>query len=188
MDELIKGRILIPKERATEVAGRLAAVFDELRLDPNAELLAHERGWIWVAYYTRGKARTHFALVHSDGTALAHAVAEEVINSDRSVGGNLHELACLNPAAPSGSEGDPRIQAALAAYRQYLISECGFILLDGLPADSDVGSRRLRLENLFVPLHVDLTLRDGGKDGSRASRHCSGEPSAPCASRRTRWG
>ena len=28
------------------------------------------------------------------------------------------------------------------------------VQLEGLPADQDLGSRRLRLENIFVPLHL----------------------------------
>ena len=55
------------------------------------------------------------------------------------------------------------IEKALAAYRTYLTNECGFIQLDGLPADADVGSRRLKLENLFVPLHVDITTKVEGE-------------------------
>ncbi len=50
---------------------------------------------------------------------------------------------------------------ALAAYGQYIANECGYIQLDGLPADSDVGSRRLRIENLFVPLHLDVKVKAG---------------------------
>jgi len=123
--------------------------------------LAHERGWIWAIYYTQGKARTHFALIHSDGTPLARALAEEVIAADRECEGGLGKLTCLNPEPLTGSDTDPRIEEALAAYRQYLASECGYIYLDGLPADSEVGSRRLRLENLFVPLHLDVTVKVG---------------------------
>src|SRR5262249_51689731 len=59
------------------------------------------------------------------------------------------------------SDTDPLVHHALAAYRQYLASECGDIQLDGLPADSDVGSRRLRLEHLFVPLHLDMSTSTG---------------------------
>ena len=134
----------------------IAEKLDHLILDSEAELLAHERGWIWAIYYTQGKARTHFVLIHSDGTPLARALADEIIASDRTCDGALHKLFCLNPAPPFGSDTDPRVADALAAYRQYLENECGFIQLDGLPADSDVGSRRLRLENLFVPLHLDV--------------------------------
>lgn len=153
---LIAGRILVPKERATEMAGRCCSGLNSLVLDSDAELLAHERGWIWAIYFTQGKARTHFALVHSDGTPLAKAVAEEVITSDQLCGGILHQLVCLNPS-PASESSHVAVAAALSAYREYLEIECGFIQLDGLPADSEAGSRSLRLENLFVPLHLDLT-------------------------------
>jgi predicted NACHT family NTPase len=52
---------------------------------------------------------------------------------------------------------------ALVAYQAYLTEECGYVHLDGLPADREVGSRRLRLEDLFVPLHIDVALKDGTK-------------------------
>jgi hypothetical protein len=90
VDELVKGRILVPKERATELAGRSCSGLPKLELDPEAELLAHARGWIWAVYYLQGKQRTHFALVHSDGTLLAQALAEQVIAADRDCGGSLH--------------------------------------------------------------------------------------------------
>ena len=163
VNELVRGRILIPKEKATELAGRCCADLPGLSLDPDVELLAHERGWIWAIYYTQGKARTHFALIHSDGTPLARALTDEVVASDRDCGGAIRKLVCLNPKPLPGSDTDPRVAQALAAYGQYLTNECGFIQLDGLPADSDVGSRRLRLENLFVPLHLDVTVRVGGE-------------------------
>ena len=118
-------------------------------------------------YYTQGKTRTHFALVHSDGTPLARTLIEELVAADRSCGGELHKLSCLNPAPATGNDTDSQVAEALAAYRQYLSTECGFIQLDGLPADNDVGSRRLRLENLFVPLHLDLSVRDGQKKRER---------------------
>src|SRR5262249_3869127 len=157
VDELVRGRILIAKDRATELAGRLCGALDYLVLDSEAELLAHERGWIWAISYTQGKARTHFALIHSDGTPLARALADDVIPSDKNSGGELYRLCCLNPLPAPNSDSDRHVTDALAAYRQYVANECGYIYLDGMPADSDVGSRRLRLENLFVPLHLDFT-------------------------------
>lgn len=163
VNELVQGRILVSKARATEVAGRLRAHDGDLVLDDEADLVAHQRGWIWAVYYTQGKARTHFALIHSDGTPLARVIAEEVIADDHQCEGKLHKLSCLNPAPPTGTDTDAHVAAARASYRQYLTNECGFIQLDGLPADSDVGSRRLRLENLFVPLHFDVTEKVEGE-------------------------
>jgi hypothetical protein len=161
--ELVRGRILIAKDRATEMAGRCCSALGHLILDPEAELLAHERGWIWAVYYTQGKARTHFVLIHSDGTPLARALAEEIIASDRACKGKLHKLSCLNPAPPPEEDSSLQVESALASYGQYLANECGYIQLDGLPADSEVGSRRLRLENLFVPLHLDVTVQREGE-------------------------
>ena len=162
--ELVKGRILIPQEQATELAGRCCSIVQHLTFDPQAELLAHERGWIWCIYYTQGKVRTHFALIHSDGTPLAHTLAEEVTAADLDCAGSLYKLTCLNPTPLPGLDTDPRVTDALAAYRKYLENECGYVQLDGLPADSDVGSRRLRLEALFVPLHLDVSVRAGEED------------------------
>jgi hypothetical protein len=160
VNELVKGRLLVTKERATELAGRCCSGFPELELDPETALLAHERGWIWAVYYLSGKHRTHFVLIHADGTPLASALTEEVIAADRGCGGDLQELTCLNPAPPD--RDDPKkVRQARAAYFQYLANECGTIQLDGLPADSEVGSRRLRLEDLFVPLHLDVQVREG---------------------------
>ena len=39
-----------------------------------------------------------------------------------------------------------------ATYRQWLAEECGYIQLDGLPADTNLAATRLNLERLFVPL------------------------------------
>ncbi|MBF8276635.1 MAG: hypothetical protein HW390_1708 [Candidatus Brocadiaceae bacterium] len=161
--ELVNGRIIIAKDRATELAGRCCAGHADLVLDLQADLLAHERGGIWAIYYTQGKARTHCVLVHSDGTLLASALTDEVVVADQDCDGVLTKLVCLNPAPPAGFDADPHVAEALAAYCQYLTNECGFIQLDGLPADSDVGSRRLRIENLFVPLHLDVMARDGNE-------------------------
>ncbi|MDQ1591540.1 MAG: hypothetical protein QOG71_2167 [Pyrinomonadaceae bacterium] len=156
IDELIKGRILIGKERATELAGRSCSGQVDLALDAEAELLAHERGWIWVLYYTQGKGRTHFALIHADGTPLARTIADEIIAADRDCGGSLHQLTCLNPVPRRPADDPQQVNDALKAYERYLTEECGYIQLDGLPADGDVGSRRLQLESLFVPLHLDI--------------------------------
>ncbi|HWL54132.1 MAG TPA: NACHT domain-containing protein [Chthoniobacteraceae bacterium] len=158
--ELIKGRIIVPSERATELAGRCSAGHLHLTLDGTPELVAHERGWIWTIYYSLGKVRTSFVLIHADGTPLGSALALKIIGSDQAIGGSLHQLSCLNPS-PAEVVVTPGLEkAAMSAYSRYISEECGFIQLDGLPADSEVGSRRLKLENLFVPLHIDIPSKE----------------------------
>jgi hypothetical protein len=152
---LIAGRIIVSPESACEKAGRCAARMDGLALE-SRELLAHDRGFIWAVYYGIGKQRTHFVLVHADGTPLIASAAGEVIEADQAAGGTLHELVCLNPQ-PRDKAAE--IDAALRKYHEYLAAECGQIMLVGLPADAEVGARRLRLENLFVPLNLVVSGR-----------------------------
>lgn len=160
LDELVKGRILISKARATEQAGRCRPDALNCILAPELDLLAHQRGWLWAVYYTQGGLRTHVALIHSDGTPLARQLADEVITTDLECGGSLHSLECLNAKPADSGIADEDLIAAKTAYSEYIAMECGFIQLDGLPADGEAGSRRLRLENLFVPLHLDMRAQE----------------------------
>src|SRR5574341_310324 len=155
IEELIKGRIIVSQAKAMERAGRCAAG-QPLDLLPEAEceLLAHEIGWIWVVYFTKNKRRTHFALIHADGESIAASLAQTITQSDKFIGGSLHSLIYLPPLEES-SISENQILQAKSKYFEYLKSECGEITLEGLPADQEVGSRRLNLENIFVPLYLE---------------------------------
>jgi hypothetical protein len=156
--ELIKGKILASPSSVAAQACQLAArCADDLTIDERYELLAHDKGWIWAVYFTQGKQRTHIALIHADGTALSADIAGDIIADDAAIGGKFSTVVCLNRDYAQGVD-KLRLTQALATYHQYLSAECGYILLDGLPADADVGALRLRLEHLFVPLHVLLDL------------------------------
>lgn len=152
--ELENSRVLVSQNEAAEQAGRCAeyAGLKDAKLD-RAELLGHNQGYIWAVFYSQGKARTHFALVHADGTALGEAAAREVIQADRLARGSLHKLQLLT-AAPPPPDRAALARAAETQYRQWVGEECGFIQLDGLPADTDLSATRLKLEKLFVPLRV----------------------------------
>lgn len=153
IEELINGRIIISSEKAMERAGRCAAdQSNNLIPEATCEILAHEMGWIWAIYFSQNKQRTHFALIHADGEALAPALAESVIEADKSVGGNLHSLNYLSPVGEIIS--NDLIKEAKEKYFRYLSKECGEITLEGLPADQEVGSRSLDLEHIFVPLYL----------------------------------
>ena len=154
--ELIKGHVVVPEEQATERAGRCAASFPRsIRLDPNPELLISQLGWIWVVYFTLGKDREYFALVHADGEPLAVGPAAEVIAADKAVGGSLYELTWLVPPPEPGGESETRLNEAKTAYLNYLRQDYGSITLEGLPPDQEIGVRKLKLENIFVPLHLE---------------------------------
>lgn len=170
--ELERSRVIVGRTEAAERAGQCAQCVGlrDAKLD-GSELLGHQRGYVWAIFYASGKQRTHVALIHADGTPLAEAVAKEVIDADRLCGGVLHSLRYLGPPVQPPDRAALATQA-LASYRQWLGEECGFIHLDGLPADTDLSATRLKLERLFVPLkatylpkpddHTDLvqTLRD----------------------------
>lgn len=152
VDELEKCRVIVGRTGAAERAGHCAqhaglrgAVLD------GTELLGHERGYLWAIFYAQGKARTHVALIHADGTPLSEAVAREVIEADRLCGGSLHTLRYLAPPPPA-PDREALAAKASEVYRRWLGEECGYIHLDGLPADTDLSATRLKLERLFVPL------------------------------------
>ena len=88
----------------------------------------------------------------------------------------VHFVSCAWPLPPqgepeAGSDRKPSAaqrQQAQERYFAYLRSECGEIQLAGLPADEQVGARTLRLENLFVPLHL-VEAKDSEGNKSRAT-------------------
>ncbi len=153
--ELIRGNIIIPPEKAMEIAGRCAAnQSSNLKPQLKYELLAHEMGWVWAIYFEENKKRTHFALVHAGGESIDSEVAENIIKVDREVGGKLQSLEYLPPKLKDSIDQN-RIKEAKTKYLEYLSNECGEITLEGLPADQEVGSKRLNLENIFVPLYLE---------------------------------
>jgi hypothetical protein len=154
VQQLIKGRIIVSEARAMELAGRCAGTAGtELVPDGESRLLAHEAGWLWLIYFARNMLKTHFALVHADGQLLDSHLAAKIINSDRKAGGDLHRLLYLAPTKET-NQSEAEIRAARQAYETYLAEQCGEIQMEGLPADEEIGSKRLKLENIFVPLFV----------------------------------
>lgn len=156
VNELERSRVVVGREIAAERAGKCAqqANLQDAALE-SAELLGHELGYLWAIFYTRAKERTHFALIHADGTPLAEALASEVVDSDRNSGGSLHLLTYLPMPAPAPD------RLALEAkvderYRHWVAEEFGYIHLDGLPADTDLSATRMKLERLFVPLKATI--------------------------------
>jgi len=156
IDQLEKSRVVIALPAACERSGQCAQhnALADVHIE-GAELLGHKLGYMWAVYFSQGKEPTHFTLIHADGTPLANLVAKDVVAADRKCGGLLHSLQYLAPPAPAASEAK-WADAAKARYLAWLEVECGFIQLDGLPADTDLSATRMKLERLFVPLKAVL--------------------------------
>jgi NACHT domain/Restriction endonuclease len=164
-EELVHGRIVVSSGRALERAGRVSGSQPDLTPEDSPQLLGHEIGWIWAIRFRRNAQATHVALVHADGELLASSLAEQVLAADRSVKGDLFRLTYLPPHEPQPTQ-EARLEGARQAYFRYLAAECGQLELEGLPADQEIGTKRLRLESLFVPLHLQAmkVQEEEGKD------------------------
>lgn len=150
--ELERFRVVVERSEAAERAGQCAAQAELIGASLDGlELLGHESGYLWVIYYEQAKKRSHFALIHADGTPLSEMIAHDVIKVEKLSGGSLHSLKYLPP--PSLKTEDLNLASKVVAnYRRWLGEECGYIYLDGMPADTDLSATRLKLERLFVPL------------------------------------
>jgi ABC-type multidrug transport system fused ATPase/permease subunit len=151
--ELVEGRILVSEQTAIERAGRLAAQCNNAVQLQNLELVAHPAGFLWVVVFAHNLARSHFALVHAGGELVDQLIADDVIARDRDLDGDLHELAYLAPPS-AGAPERGRLEEVRTLYEQYVQADYGMVTLEGLPADQQAGSRQLRLEDIFVPLHL----------------------------------
>lgn len=173
--ELQRSRLLIDLTAAAERAGQCARHARLAGADlQTAELLGDRiQGYVWALRYAQGKAPTHCALVHADGTPLAEPVARVLIETDRQGGGDLHSLRYLAPPPPAPDRA-ALAEAAGRRYRDWLEQECGSIQLDGLPADSDLSATRLRLERLFVPLRAQVE-----RPAPNAEAQPEGRPTEP---------
>ncbi|MCI8459035.1 MAG: NACHT domain-containing protein [Clostridia bacterium] len=147
--ELIRGKMLCSLERAAEITA--ADKSPDLQLCEKADLVASEDGWVWVLYYSAcpQQAATHFAFVHADGNRLLNDLANKLIEKTRATHCAFSNLTYI-PAPPNPSE--EKI-AAQTAYFRYLQNELGEIRFEGMPADKEAGAVRVRLENIFTPLH-----------------------------------
>ena len=180
IEELQNCRAIKSSVEAVEQAARCAehSGLKDIALD-GAELLEHELGYLWAVYYSRHKERTHFALIHADGTPLAATIAQEVIQADREFDGPLHTLDYLAPPSrPTIARYCAR--ASLERYRVWLVTECGYIQLDGLPADKDLGANAHENRAPIRPVKsrrqigiAERTCDNRGTDNQRTIDHAS---------------
>ncbi len=165
--ELQKSRVVVPLAEAAARAGECvqASGLNGAQFD-TAELLGTPHGYVWVIFFTRNKQQTHYALIHADGTPLGSAIAEELLRTYPTQLVSLQNLRYLPPSAPAPDIAAKRDES-LAHYRRWLGEECGYIQLDGLPADNDLSATKLRLERLFTPLNVEYEIKSEKKEGGQ---------------------
>ena len=145
---LIRGRIVANEAYAASQASKFLEADAGMKFG-NLSLLAHHTGWYWLATFTNAEGNdTSYSIVHADGFVLAKPRGEDLAIS-------LTHLNGLEYAGPSGELTDNDSRKARKQYIEYLVKEYGYITLEGLPADQEVGSRSLRLENIFVPLSLE---------------------------------
>jgi hypothetical protein len=153
VSNLVREGKLAPEAEALRAASELLAA-QNLRNTTIAEsrVLYTVAGWYQTILFACHGAPSHVALVDAAGRPLARPDAERALTYDRLSGGILHKLHYMEPVE---SETDPaQVAQARAAYLRWLAEECGSMQLDGLPADSDLSVKRMKLEHLFVPLRL----------------------------------
>ncbi|MFI8233689.1 restriction endonuclease [Streptomyces sp. NPDC085900] len=152
-DELVRGRVVVERSVAAAVAGTCPDLPSNAKLGDRAALLVHEIGWIWAFFFKVSGKYSYFTLVHADGYGLHQDLADEVIDSDSTSSHLFSELQYVKPS--DVGEAVTKKQEAIQVYFSYLEREFGGITLEGLPADQEVGSKAIRLESLYVPLHLN---------------------------------
>ncbi|WP_051315354.1 NACHT domain-containing protein [Algoriphagus terrigena] len=162
VEELIRGRVLVSKEKAISA---LASAISGLTLLDYSDLLAYDKGWVWAFYYseTNGQKPSHFALVHAEGKPLIKDLAEGIINIDSNIKKIFSGLTLLNNDKSTDNAKQKLIET-VNRYYKYLESELGEIHFEGLPTDKEAGSVKVKLENIFVPLHLSSSQKRRKKD------------------------
>ncbi len=149
---LIIGNIIVPPHHAIEIAARRTTSIDPNLYSCGIDFVAHGIGWLWLVSFGAHRKRTHFALVHADGEVLGEDLTNLILSSDTEFAKSLSGLGML--AAKDTTNNGIALDDVRAQYLKYVIAECGEIQLEGMPADQDAGSRRFKIEDLYVPLGV----------------------------------
>ncbi|MFJ6723503.1 NACHT domain-containing protein [Streptomyces sp. NPDC091281] len=166
VEELIRGRVIVTQSQAALLAGSCADLPADARLSKRSMILAHEIGWIWAMFFSVDGENSHFTLIHADGHRLSLDLVEQVLHSDEAHKGIFQHRKYLHPRGLHRGTEEGH-QEARNEYLAYIARECGEITLEGLPADETLGSRRIRLESLYVPTYVERAYVSGGEEAEQ---------------------
>ncbi len=162
VEELIRGRILVSNEKAISA---LSTISSGLSLLEYSDLLAYDKGWVWAFYFSdsHGQKPSHIALVHAEGKPLIKDLAEAIILIDSEIKKIFEGLILLNKEE-STDFANRNLTETSEKYFKYLENELGDIQFEGLPTDKEAGSVKVKLENIFVPLHLSQNQQISKKD------------------------
>jgi hypothetical protein len=149
VQELIQGKIIVSMPKATSQI----PMIENIKLLEYADLIASDIGWIWVFYCGNHQKVTHFSLIHAEGNPLVDDLAKKIVSVDSTLNKNFEGLEYLHPKI--GKDTKALVLDAKEKYFKYLENECGEIQFEGLPTDKDAGSVKVKLENIFEPLHLE---------------------------------
>ena len=172
VQELIDGRILVSKENAIS---SLSSLTTGLTLLDYVDLLAYEKGWVWTFYFSdsNGQKASHFALVHAEGKPLIKDLADNIVEIDRKLKNIFKYLTLINKEEATAIVNQ-NLKTTGEKYFKYLENELGDIQFEGLPTDKDAGSVKVKLENIFVPLHFDKNSQKEEKEQLDADKKREG--------------
>lgn len=162
VDELIRGRVIVSIEKAIS---SLSSISSHYTLIDYSDLLAYQKGWVWAFFYSDsgGQKPSHFALVHAEGKPLITDLAEEIISIDKELNKLFQGLVLLNCEEPT-TTSQQNLTETKKKYFNYLEIELGEIQFEGLPTDKEAGSVKVKLESIFVPLHLNQNQQRRKKD------------------------
>lgn len=171
VSELVRGNVVVSREKASQVAATCHGLPERAILGDRCALLHHEVGWVWALFFKVSGRYSYFTLVHADGHGLDDELASAVIESDATSAKLFNALKYVHPDDVSSTT--PKQDEATSAYFSYLERECGGITLEGLPADHEVGAKTIRLESIYVPLHLSPIPRRDQPESEVGSRSIS---------------
>lgn len=142
--QLVTGKVLVSARRAVDTARQLVPDSSR-RLTGKAEVLATPEGWMWSVFYGDGHDATHAVLVHADGQPLSGKTVERL----RPHLQNYFADVTVMSAKPSEQHA---VTAVARLYKEYIERECGCVSFEGLPTDEGLTGKRLRLDDIYVPM------------------------------------
>ncbi|MFD0439148.1 restriction endonuclease [Streptomyces chartreusis] len=148
-EQLLRGRIIVPRETAFFRAGSVAPAPGESVIDSEADLVADQSGWLWLIYFLSAGERVAFTLIHADGDFPSYRVGQRIARYIKRI--SSMELDYLGGAQKEVEE----FTREKSEYLRYILSEYGEFTLEGFPVDQHLGSKSIALEELYVPQFLE---------------------------------